>query len=446
MKTEKTKPCSRIRSAAVWLTLILALAVMSGTVNVYAANNATGYVKKTGPCNVKDKFDNCWISMIGAGIPEGTNKQFVFTALQGKPFIPNDFFTGIKYDLASNTLTMDHFVHPEWTLNAHAMGDDLTIEVVGDCALSQISIFGYEMPEEPTEPQYWGGSLNITGTGKLVVNKAKTLENGIELWADGSDATLKISKTVSLEVYGTEHAIFVCRSAGFYDSQVVFVDGKNITTVYPKYVMDGFMNEAVPTLKDYWVKGTEVVIGGSGGLNIEGAAVVLSASTMSFNGKVQKPTIVSIGGHRLKEGVDYTAVYETEMSAAPGTYTITITGKGACRGSTKAAYKIKKAANPLSFKAATTKTVTVKYSKVKKKAQTLAASKLFTFKKKGKGTVTFTKVSGSKKITINKKTGKVTLKKGIKKGTYKLKVKVKAAGNAYYKAASKTITLKLRVK
>ena len=40
--------------------------------------------------------------------------------------------------------------------------------------------------------------------------------------------------------------------------------------------------------------------------------------------------------------------------------------------------------------------------------------------------------------------GKVTVKKGLKKGTYK--VKVKAAGNKNYKAATKTVTFKIKVK
>ena len=39
------------------------------------------------------------------------------------------------------------------------------------------------------------------------------------------------------------------------------------------------------------------------------------------------------------------------------------------------------------------------------------------------GDVTFKKVSGDKKITVAKN-GKVTVKKGLKKGTYTLKVKV----------------------
>ena len=107
-------------------------------------------------------------------------------------------------------------------------------------------------------------------------------------------------------------------------------------------------------------------------------------------------------------------------------------------------WTIKKANNPLSIKG---RTATVKSKKLKKKAQNLAVTKVIKFTKKGQGKLTYTKASGSKKITVSKTTGKVTVKKGLKKGTYKVKVKVKAAGNANYNASAvKTVTFKVRVK
>ena len=41
---------------------------------------------------------------------------------------------------------------------------------------------------------------------------------------------------------------------------------------------------------------------------------------------------------------------------------------------------------------------------------------------------------------------KVTVKKGLKKGTYKVKVKVTAPGDSNYKKAVKQTTFKIRVK
>ena len=123
---------------------------------------------------------------------------------------------------------------------------------------------------------------------------------------------------------------------------------------------------------------------------------------------------------------------------------MTIIGKGAYTGTTKATYTINKAANPLKIKG---KTVKVKFQKLSKKTQKLKVSKVIKFTKKGQGTLTYAKKSGNKKITINKKTGKITIKKGLKKGTYKVKVKVKAKGNANYLASAfKTVTFKIKIK
>lgn len=95
------------------------------------------------------------------------------------------------------------------------------------------------------------------------------------------------------------------------------------------------------------------------------------------------------------------------------------------------------------------KTAKVKYSKLRRKKQTLTVGKVITFTNRGQGTLTYVKVSGSKKISISKTTGKVTIKKkGLKKRkTYSVKVRVMASGNENYKASSwKTITFKIKVK
>ena len=70
------------------------------------------------------------------------------------------------------------------------------------------------------------------------------------------------------------------------------------------------------------------------------------------------------------------------------------------------------------------------------------------FTKKAQGGVAYARVAkGSAKcLTVNKKTGKVTVKKGTKKGTYKVKIKVTAKGNKNYKAGSKTVTCTVVVK
>ena len=100
--------------------------------------------------------------------------------------------------------------------------------------------------------------------------------------------------------------------------------------------------------------------------------------------------------------------------------------------------------NTLSVKA---KTAKVKYKKLKKKNQTLAVSKVITFINRGQGKLVFAKVSGNKKITINKTTGKVTIKKKLKKKTYTVKVKIMASGDdTTIPSGWKTVTFKIKVK
>ena len=91
------------------------------------------------------------------------------------------------------------------------------------------------------------------------------------------------------------------------------------------------------------------------------------------------------------------------------------------------------------------KTVKVKYKKIKKKAQNIGISKAISIKN-AQGKISFIKKSGNKKIKINKSTGKITIKKGLKKGTYKVKVKVSASGNTKYRAITKQVIFKIKVK
>ena len=95
------------------------------------------------------------------------------------------------------------------------------------------------------------------------------------------------------------------------------------------------------------------------------------------------------------------------------------------------------------------KTAKVRSAKVAKKAQTIKRAKAYKVTK-AKGKRTYKLASVSKKkfkkyFAVNKKTGNITVKKGLKKGTYTLKIKVRAAGTANYKARTKTVKCKVNV-
>ncbi len=169
-------------------------------------------------------------------------------------------------------------------------------------------------------------------------------------------------------------------------------------------------------------------------------SVKLSKNKFTYNGKTQKPTftITDRKGNKLTSGKDYKVYYPTKPVNC-GLYVISVEFLGKYGGVFDSEYSIAQAKNPMTVKA-TAKTVS--YKKVKKKNVTVTALTV----KKAQGTKSFVKTSGDKKITVNKKTGKITVKKGIKKKTYTVKVKVTAKGNKNYKSLSKTVSVKIKVK
>lgn len=82
--------------------------------------------------------------------------------------------------------------------------------------------------------------------------------------------------------------------------------------------------------------------------------------------------------------------------------------------------------------------------KAKKKVK---AGKKFKIKAaaNSKGKITFKKLSGNKKIKVSAN-GTVKVKKGLKKGKYKVKIQITVAANGDYKARTFTKTIKIRVK
>ena len=127
---------------------------------------------------------------------------------------------------------------------------------------------------------------------------------------------------------------------------------------------------------------------------------------------------------------------------AAGTAKITISAKATSsyKAATKTlTIKVAKAAPVLKTKL-TSKNVS--YNALRKKAQvfTLGASAT------GKGTLTYAKTAGSSAFTVNKTNGKITVKKGLKKGTYKIKVKISSKATANYNAGTKTVLVTVKVK
>ena len=128
---------------------------------------------------------------------------------------------------------------------------------------------------------------------------------------------------------------------------------------------------------------------------------------------------------------------------AAGTVKITINAKAT---STNKAATAKVLTIKIAKKAPTIKTKigtkNLSYNTLKKRAQvfTLGTSV------NSKGTLTYKKLSGSSAVSVNSKTGRLTVKKGLKKGTYRVKVQIKSAAKGNYTAGSRTVTVAVRVK
>ena len=64
--------------------------------------------------------------------------------------------------------------------------------------------------------------------------------------------------------------------------------------------------------------------------------------------------------------------------------------------------------------------------------------------KGAKGKLTYDKLSKNNKVKVSKTNGKITLKRGLKKGKYIIEIRVKAAGTNDFKAVNKIIKVKVR--
>lgn len=169
-----------------------------------------------------------------------------------------------------------------------------------------------------------------------------------------------------------------------------------------------------------------------------GKPIKQSLGTITYT-KPYMPKIV------YSEGTDYTVVYKNNTNA--GTASVTLTGQGRFIGSVTKTFKINKAANLMTVQ---NKTVKVKESKLKKKKQVIKCSESMGIcTAVGKLQFKLEKVNKKKfkkYFKVNANNGKITIKKGLKKGTYKLKINVTAAGNANYLAASRQVTVTIKVK
>ena len=151
-------------------------------------------------------------------------------------------------------------------------------------------------------------------------------------------------------------------------------------------------------------------------------ADVTGIKTKTYTGKALTQTpVVKLGSLTLKNNTDYKLTYKNNINA--GTATTTITGTGNYAGTITKTFTINKAAQSIT---ATAKTSTIPVGKTTTVSLT-----------GNKGGKSF-KTSDTAIATVDKSTGKVTARKV---GT--VKITATSAATANYKAASKTVTIKV---
>ena len=205
-----------------------------------------------------------------------------------------------------------------------------------------------------------------------------------------------------------------------------------------------------------WIEYVPKTNGGSevqGGSEVYPAKAKLAYTSIEYDGKVKKPGVTvtaNVNGAqvKLKEGVDYKLMYSAGSPVNKGIYKVIVIGlnsKYDC-GITLT-YTITQAKSSL---AVTAKKPAVRYSKLKKKNQTIKKTAAYKVSKKN-GKLTYKKISVAKKkfankFNVNKTNGNITVKKGLKKGIYKVKVRITDAGDRNHKGGYKDVTVTVRVK
>lgn len=98
---------------------------------------------------------------------------------------------GFVYDVEENTLRLEGVTGGAFEINL--MGNGFKLQVEGENSLDYLLVYGFHA----------GGSLTITGTGRLTVNEDRRYAYGITMNAEYSKTCLMIDKEVSLDIYGS---------------------------------------------------------------------------------------------------------------------------------------------------------------------------------------------------------------------------------------------------
>ncbi len=357
----------------------------------------------------------------------------------------------INVELAENEATAQLYEMPSYVkgvvnknesfLKVDGKWNDISNKNVMENLISGLNMFmtydnfpikGYCLPEENLNTYFLSGN-NI----KLDPYGSDDSEETIRLAFKGNEGIIPNDCNVDWELMqGGEKFITLTK----YDDDPCKVKVAGILpgTAYIKVTTEGYGTQVIKVevvkdgkyqfdFDDY----TEIACGESEELTVyEGSASIDNFKNVIL--KSANPKIATFSNGILKGisvGKTYISVgdskgYETTLEVRVKQGTQKLTAKG--------------------------KTIKINYKKLKKKKKTYKRSKIMTLK--GVKTNATYKITSVKKkkykkyFKINSKTGKLTIKKKLKKGKYKVKVRIRAVGNTNYKVATKNVTVNVKVK
>lgn len=174
----KNKKCHSKKMAALVTAVVLAVsaAVSFAVPQVKAAN---------GPCDTGD-----W-AYAYINVRNGEESNLLFSS-EGTNSID-----GMSYDRESNTLTLNNYKSSTTVIVTNMMSDDFKINLVGDNEIGSIDSYG----------DAWGGSINISGNGSLVINADKSDDYGIAFFAEGTNSVLSVADTCNVTIYSGSKAV-----------------------------------------------------------------------------------------------------------------------------------------------------------------------------------------------------------------------------------------------
>ncbi len=242
-----------------------------------------------------------------------------------------------------------------------------------------------------------------------------------------SDATVTLSET-AYTYDGKAKTPGVAVAVG----EKALTEGQDYTVRYQNNMRAGTATVTVTAKDDSDYTGVQEIDFTINKADLSAATVALSSKTYTYNGRAKTPGVtVKAAGKTLVNGKDYTVSYKKNKNAGKAAVTVTARNDSDYAGAKTTNFTINKAAQTLKLNVSK-KNYKAKNLKVKK-----AAFKIKPSKNKTSVSYKFTK-GASRYITVSKK-GVVTLKKGSKKGSYKVTMTAKASAN--YKSAKKTVTI-----